>query len=60
MGWFFGVILGLLFGMGVYIDWKRKKINNYPLRLTHPHAKPGDDSNYRMGDNNNYTGGGMD
>ncbi|WP_155974198.1 hypothetical protein [Paenisporosarcina sp. HGH0030] len=50
----------MLFGMGVYIDWKRKKINNYPLRLTHPHAKPGDDSNYRMGDNNNYTGGGMD
>ncbi|MGE6684738.1 hypothetical protein [Paenisporosarcina sp. NPDC076907] len=60
MGWFFGAMFTMLFGLGVYIDWRRKKINNHPFRSTHPHAKPGDDTNYRMGDNNNHSGGGMD
>lgn len=56
MTWLFILILGIL-GFALIIDFKRKKNNNNPEHNTHPHAKPGDDSNYMMGDNKHSDGG---
>lgn len=41
-----------------FIDWRRKKDKNNtnPRIPTNPNAKPGDSSNYLMG-NNKYTNG---
>jgi len=56
--WFFIIfILGIL-GFALIIDLMRKKNNNIPNTPTNPNAKPGDSSNYMMGDNR-YTGGGQ-
>ncbi|WP_192894720.1 hypothetical protein [Neobacillus notoginsengisoli] len=46
------------FGFSLFIDWRRKKNNNNPLIPTDPNAKPGDSSNYMMGDNKYINGGG--
>jgi hypothetical protein len=55
--WFFsGTILGIL-AVAFLIDFKRNRNNNNPHIPTNPNAKPGDSSNYMMGDNK-YTGGG--
>lgn len=45
--WLFIFILGIL-GIEIIIDFNRKKINNDPDQTTHPHAKPGDDTNYML------------
>lgn len=47
----------LILGFALLIDWRRKKNNNNPHLTTNPNAKPGDSSNYIMGDNK-YIGGG--
>jgi hypothetical protein len=39
-----------------FIDRRRKKNNNKPHIPTNPNSKPGDSSNYMMGDNKD-TGG---
>jgi hypothetical protein len=46
------------FRFALIIDLRRKKNNNNPHFPTNPNAKPGDSSNYMMGDNR-YTGGGV-
>ncbi|WP_199738137.1 hypothetical protein [Falsibacillus albus] len=50
MIWLLIPIAGAI-GFAYYIDRRRKKNNNNPETTTHPHAKPGDDSNYVQGDN---------
>ncbi|MGI8385992.1 hypothetical protein [Robertmurraya sp. P23] len=42
--------------LAFWIDSKRKKNKNNPHIPTNPNAKPGDSTNYLMGDNK-YTGG---
>jgi hypothetical protein len=56
MTWLIIFIAGIL-GFAFLIDWRRKKINNDPERPIHAAAKPGESTNYQMGDNR-YTGGG--
>ncbi|MCM3664799.1 hypothetical protein M3204_10315 [Mesobacillus subterraneus] len=56
MAWLFIFILSIL-GFALIIDYKRKKNNNNPPHKTHPHAKPGDSSNYIMGDNKHSDSG---
>jgi hypothetical protein len=53
--WLFVFILCTL-GIALFIDWRRKKHNNNPYIKTNPNAKPGESSNYMMGDNR-YTNG---
>jgi len=57
MGWIVFIPIMILLGLGLLVDWKRKKRNDYPLKSTNPNAKPGDSTNYKMGDNH-YTSGG--
>ena len=57
MVWLMILILGV-FTLALFIDWIRKKNNNNPHVITNPNAKPGDDSNYMMGDNKYTNGGG--
>ncbi|HDB5314933.1 MULTISPECIES: hypothetical protein [Bacillus] len=56
MWWFVILIVGVLL-FALFIDWRRKKNNNNPYIPTNPNSKPGDSSNYMMGDNR-YTNGG--
>lgn len=42
--------------LAFWIDWKRKKNKNNPHIPTNPNGKPGDSTNYMMGDNK-HTGG---
>ncbi len=53
---FFGLVV-LTLGLAFFIDWRRKKNNNNPQIPTNPNAKPGDSSNYMMGDNKYSSGG---
>jgi hypothetical protein len=55
MVWFFVFILGIL-AFALLIDWRRKKRKDNLQKPINPNAKPGDDSNYMMGDNKD-TGG---
>ncbi|WP_179125691.1 hypothetical protein [Rossellomorea marisflavi] len=55
--WFVILIVGILL-FALFIDRRRKKRNNHPHRPTDPNAKPGDSSNYMMGDNR-HTGSGQ-
>lgn len=56
--WFIVISIVLLFlSFGAFIDWKRKKMNNYPHRGPNLDNKPGESKNYRMGDHENHTGG---
>lgn len=55
--WIFSIPVGLLLAFGVLIEWKRKRRNDYSHRGTNSHTRPGESSNYKMGDNN-YTSGG--
>jgi hypothetical protein len=57
MTWLFVFILGIL-GFAFLIDWRRKKKHYNPHKLTDPNVKPGDSSNYMMGDNKYTNGGG--
>jgi hypothetical protein len=55
--WLLVFIFGTL-GIAFLIDWRRKKNNNNPYIKTNPNAKPGESSNYMMGDNKYTNGGG--
>ncbi|WP_257348496.1 hypothetical protein [Pseudalkalibacillus decolorationis] len=44
------VIVGTL-ALAGFIDWRRKRNKNEGERPINPHSKPGEDSNYTMGDN---------
>ncbi|RDU38645.1 hypothetical protein DRW41_03530 [Neobacillus piezotolerans] len=48
--WFFIILILGILGFALIIDLKRKKNNNNPHIPTNPNAKPGDSSNYIMGD----------
>ncbi len=53
--WFIVFILGVV-TFALLIDLRNKKINNNPHKPTDPNVKPGDSSNYMIGDNK-YTNG---
>lgn len=55
MWWIVILIVGTLL-FALFIDIRRKRINNNPPIPTNPHAKPGDSSNYMMGDNKEHGG----
>jgi hypothetical protein len=55
--WLLVFILGTM-GMAFSIDCRRKKNNNNLYVKTNPNAKPGESSNYMMGDNKYTNGGG--
>lgn len=55
--WIFFIPIVLLISLGTWIDWRRKKRNDIAHRESNPHTRPGESSNYQMGDNN-YTSGG--
>lgn len=55
MAGFIIFILGI-FGFAFFIDLRRKINNNYPQIPTNPSTKPGENTNYMMGDNK-YTNG---
>ncbi|WP_217269615.1 hypothetical protein [Neobacillus endophyticus] len=55
---FFVILILSIIGFALTIDLRRKKNNNNLHIPTNPNAKPGDCSNYMMGDNR-YTGGGQ-
>lgn len=54
MYWFL-VPIGFILLFSFILDLKRKNMNN--AHNTNPNAKPGDSTNYMMGDNK-YTNGG--
>jgi hypothetical protein len=56
MLWILFIFVLLILAFAFFIDLRRKKNNNNPQIPTHPNAKPGDSSNYTMGDNKD-TGG---
>ncbi|URM32384.1 hypothetical protein LLY41_18830 [Cytobacillus firmus] len=56
-----GVLFGLIIATLVFaycIDRRRKNINNTMQKGISPSEKPGESSNYTMGDNH-YNGGGQ-
>ncbi|MBT2688421.1 hypothetical protein J7I93_09530 [Bacillus sp. ISL-47] len=57
MGVLFGLIIVTL-AFAYSIDRRRKKNNNTLQKGISPNEKPGESSNYMMGDNR-YTGGGQ-
>jgi hypothetical protein len=54
MLWFF-ILIGFILFLAFLIDWRSKKNNNHSH---HSSAKPGDHTNYQMGDNRFTSGGG--
>ena len=57
MIWIISIPIIVLLACGLLVDRKRKKRNDYPQIGTNPDSKPGDSSNFKMGDNH-YTSGG--
>lgn len=51
------IVIFILLTLASFIDRKRKKNNNDPYLSSDPNAKPGEDTNYMIGDNR-YTNGG--
>lgn len=51
-----GTTVVFLFGIGGFIDWRRKKINNYPHISTSSDTRPGESQNYTMGSQENISG----
>jgi hypothetical protein len=49
----------LVLGIASYIDWRNKKTNNNPHITIHPSTKPGESSNYTIGDSHKDSGGGL-
>jgi hypothetical protein len=56
---FFIVLVLVILGIALFIDWKNKKTNNNPHITIHPGSKPGESSNYMMGDSHMDSGGGL-
>lgn len=57
MIWIISIPITILLALGLLADRKRKNRNDYSHKGTNPNVKPGDSSNFKMGDNN-YTSGG--
>jgi uncharacterized BrkB/YihY/UPF0761 family membrane protein len=57
--WFFIVFVLVILGIALFIDLKNRKNNNNPHITIHPSVKPGESSNYMMGDSPKDTGGGL-
>jgi hypothetical protein len=57
--WFFIFLVLVILGIAIFIDWKNKRTNNNPHITIHPGAKPGESSNYLMGDNHKDSGGAL-
>ncbi|MFD1737198.1 hypothetical protein ACFSCX_11610 [Bacillus salitolerans] len=57
--WIFIALVLVVLTFAFFIDRKNKKIKNNPHISTNPNAKPGEDSNYIMGDNKGSGGGGQ-
>lgn len=55
MLWLFILIGGVLL-FASFIDWNRKRINNGGEAPINPHAKPGEDNNYSMGNQHYHDG----
>ena len=49
----------MLVGLGGFIDWRKKKNNNYPHIPTNPDIRPGESQNFSMGDSNKDIGSGL-
>ena len=43
-----GIIVFFLFGIGGFIEWRRKRINNHPHISTSSATRPGESQNYTM------------
>lgn len=56
MLWFFIIFILMIVAFAFLIDKRRKKNNNNPHIPTNPNAKPGESSNFMMGDHKD-TGG---
>ncbi|MGE6256821.1 hypothetical protein ACQKCU_02750 [Heyndrickxia sporothermodurans] len=56
MLWFISIIVLGIVAFALLIECRRKKNNNDPHITTNPNAKPGESSNYMMGDSRD-TGG---
>jgi hypothetical protein len=54
MLWFL-IFIGVILFLAFLIDWRRKKNNNHSH---HSSAKPGEHTNYQMGENRFTSGGG--
>ncbi|MCQ6265188.1 hypothetical protein M1K46_05865 [Fictibacillus sp. WQ 8-8] len=57
MTWLLVLILGII-AFALFLDWRRKKNNNNSRPPINPGAKPGESTNYMMGDNKYTDGGG--
>ncbi|MBM6617790.1 hypothetical protein [Bacillus suaedaesalsae] len=55
--WFILLFILAVLLIAFLIDKRNKKIKNNPHIPTNPNAKPGEDSNYVMGDNKGSGGG---
>lgn len=51
-------LIGAVLLFAFLIDWKRQRINNHGEAPINSHAKPGEDSNYSMGNHHYHDGGG--
>lgn len=48
----------VVLALAVYVDIRNRKMKNKNQTMINPNAKPGEDSNYMMGDNRYLNGGG--
>lgn len=55
--WIFVIPITSLLALGGFIEWKRKRRNDLTHKVSNPHTRPGESTNFKMGDNN-YTSGG--
>ena len=51
-----GTVVFFLFGIGGFIEWRRKRINNHPHISTSSATRPGESQNYSMGSQENISG----
>ena len=51
MFWLMLIIAVILLACAFLIDRRNKRIKNSPLKTTNAHAKPGESTNFMMGDN---------
>lgn len=58
MIWVFAIGIVIALGFAFLIDRKRKKIRNDPRPTIDSNNKPGDGSNYKMGDDDYFGGDG--
>jgi hypothetical protein len=60
VGWLYFIVpIIMLVGLGGFIEWRRKKNNNYSHIPTNPDIRPGESQNFSMGDRDKDIGSGM-